>query len=143
MRDSRAGLCLPLEQLGLYSESSPCLRKRDAIGPFLHASELSFRLLYSAYSGFSRGFSRCLPACGWAPEPPKPNSDISWPTVLVVREKYPAGRRSLLSPRRKASFALTGAVDWKDSAWSHRGVCVLKYYKPSAAASVSCKGVSV
>lgn len=44
--------------------------------------------------------SACLNAAGLE-EPQKPNSDISWPTALLVREKYPAGRRSLLlSPFR-------------------------------------------
>lgn len=101
MRDSGAGLCLPLEQLDLHSESSPCLRKGDASSPFPLTSELSFHLPCSAYSGFSRDFfpGACLNAAGLE-EPPKPNSDISWPTALVVRDKYPTGRKSLLSPLR-------------------------------------------
>lgn len=34
-------------------------------------------------------------------DPRKPNSDIFWPTALLVREKYHAGKRSLLSLKGK------------------------------------------
>lgn len=116
------GLCLPSEQPDLCSQSPG---KGAAIRPFPHPSDLSFHLPCSTHSGFSRDFSRdfsCLNSAGLA-EALKLNSDISWPTAFLAREKHPSGSRKVpfVSSQGKASSALPGPLDGKHSAWSHRG----------------------
>lgn len=68
--------------------------------------------------------SACLNVAGLQ-EPPKPNSDISWPTALVVRGKYSAGRGSLLSPLRGKPLLHWQALPIGKVLF---GVCVLKGY---------------
>lgn len=101
------GLCLPSEQPRLCSQSPA---KGAGIRPFPHPSALCHFIchvwLIQAFPGIFP--KACLSSAGLG-EPLKPNSDISWPTALLAREKRPSGssKRSLLSPRRGKSLFCT------------------------------------
>lgn len=82
---------------GSLFKEPPCLRKRGAVSPSPLTSELSFHSLCSALPEIF-----FLNGAGLE-KPLKPNSDISWPTALVVREK---------SPLEEGPFCLLSEESW-------------------------------